>query len=310
MPTKARDIIQLRIEAEKAVHGLGPMNAPARRMEGGWSRGVHGRRRAGPGDAFWQYRGYAQGDSPREVDWRRSARTDDQLFIRQKEWESARNVWFWCDTSGSMTYQSKGTKWSKKERAIVLALAAARLLSDGGERIGYLNTGQSCHLGRFGLDQLSANIAAQLAPDNSNSLPPAPPRGRHAHAIMLSDFLLPEAQIKATMTRFRDAGIHGQMIQVLDPAEFDFPLTGRVRVRGLEGEEEILLPRAEARRRDYQAALHGWQDTLRHLASEAGWSFSVHNTSHSPSTALIGLSGGHFSFEGQATAAPLTGHSS
>jgi len=287
------------------------MNAPARRMEGGWSRGVHGRRRAGPGDAFWQYRGYSQGDSPREVDWRRSAKTGDQLFIRQKEWESARDVWFWCDTSPSMDYCSKGGIWSKKERAIVLALAAARLLSDGGERIGYLGSQsgerQNCHHGRFGMDQMSENLVGQMGSETANGAagpPLAPTRSNHAHAILISDFLMPEAHIKTAMASFRNAGIHGQMIQVLDPAEFDFPLTGRVRVRGMEGEDEVLLPRAEARRKDYQAALHGWQDTLRHLASEAGWSFSVHNTGHSPSTALIGLSGGHFSFEGHGPSGP------
>jgi len=35
-------------------------------------QGVHGRRRVGQGDAFWQYRPYREGDSASQIDWRKS----------------------------------------------------------------------------------------------------------------------------------------------------------------------------------------------------------------------------------------------
>ena len=34
--------------------------------------GAHGRRRAGAGETFWQYRPFATGESASRIDWRRS----------------------------------------------------------------------------------------------------------------------------------------------------------------------------------------------------------------------------------------------
>jgi hypothetical protein len=33
--------------------------------------GLHGRRRAGPGESFWQFRAFAQGEAAQRIDWRR-----------------------------------------------------------------------------------------------------------------------------------------------------------------------------------------------------------------------------------------------
>src|SRR5271154_5167295 len=58
--------------------------------------GLHGRRRAGPGENFWQYRRFVPGEPASRVDWRRSAR-DDHLYVRELEWEAAHTVWIWPD---------------------------------------------------------------------------------------------------------------------------------------------------------------------------------------------------------------------
>ena len=68
-------------------------------------QGVHGRRRVGQGDAFWQYRPYRDGDSASQIDWRQSARSR-HLFVRETEWEAAASVWLWRDASPSMQYAS------------------------------------------------------------------------------------------------------------------------------------------------------------------------------------------------------------
>ena len=49
--------------------------------------GFHGRRRAGQGEAFWQYRDHRAEDGARLVDWRRSAR-GDRYFVREREREA------------------------------------------------------------------------------------------------------------------------------------------------------------------------------------------------------------------------------
>ena len=47
------------------------------------AHGIHGRRRAGPGETFWQFRHYREQRRRAAIDWRRSA-CSDHLFIREK----------------------------------------------------------------------------------------------------------------------------------------------------------------------------------------------------------------------------------
>src|SRR5207344_1713987 len=46
----------------------------ARRIATTVIHGLHGRRRAGPGENFWQYRRFVSGEPAQHVDWRRTAR--------------------------------------------------------------------------------------------------------------------------------------------------------------------------------------------------------------------------------------------
>src|SRR5208282_944951 len=78
----------------------------ARRVAATVIHGLHGRRRAGPGENFWQYRRFVSGEPAARVDWRRSAR-DDHLYVREQEWEAAHTVWIWADRSPSMLFASQ-----------------------------------------------------------------------------------------------------------------------------------------------------------------------------------------------------------
>src|SRR5262245_61136470 len=73
----------------------------ARRVAASIIHGLHGRRRAGSGENFWQYRRFVSGEAAARVDWRRSAR-DDHLYVREHEWEAAHTIWIWPDRSPSM----------------------------------------------------------------------------------------------------------------------------------------------------------------------------------------------------------------
>src|SRR3954466_8776711 len=68
----------------------------ARRVAATLAHGVHGRRRAGPGETFWQFRPFVAGEAAQRIDWRRSAR-DDRLYVREREWEAAHSIWLWMD---------------------------------------------------------------------------------------------------------------------------------------------------------------------------------------------------------------------
>src|ERR1700704_3631406 len=86
--------------------------------------GLHGRRRAGSGENFWQFRRFISGEEARRVDWRRSAR-DDHLYVREREWEAAHTVWIWADRSPSMAFSSPIARETKLDRALVVSFALA-----------------------------------------------------------------------------------------------------------------------------------------------------------------------------------------
>src|SRR5690242_4602755 len=107
----------------------------SRRVAATVMHGLHGRRRAGSGENFWQYRRFVSGEPAQRVDWRRSAR-DDHLYVREREWEAAHTVWLWADRSPSMNFVSHLANDTKLERVVVIGFALAELLVEGGERVG------------------------------------------------------------------------------------------------------------------------------------------------------------------------------
>src|SRR5579885_478152 len=122
-------------EARTLAESMPRLILEARRIAATVIHGLHGRRRAGAGESFWQYRRFSSGEPARRVDWRRSAR-DDHLYVREQEWEAAHTVWMWPDRSPSMVFASPLVRDTKLDRALVIAFALAEVLVEGGERIG------------------------------------------------------------------------------------------------------------------------------------------------------------------------------
>lgn len=61
-------------EAQSLANTLPDLLVEARRIAANVTSGWHGRRRAGPGETFWQFRPFLSGEAAQQVDWRRSAR--------------------------------------------------------------------------------------------------------------------------------------------------------------------------------------------------------------------------------------------
>src|SRR5246127_2315476 len=145
--------------------------------------GVHGRRRAGPGENFWQYRRFVSGEPASRVDWRRSAR-DDFLYVREQEWEAAHTVWIWPDRSPSMYFASPLVRDSKLYRTLVIALALAEVLVEGGERVGIAGL-----ISPTGRRNVIERIAQAIVVDHNarTSLPPNFAPSPLAEVVLLSD---------------------------------------------------------------------------------------------------------------------------
>ncbi|MBM3613183.1 MAG: DUF58 domain-containing protein [Alphaproteobacteria bacterium] len=270
--------------AEELAARFPPLMVAAERVAATVVQGVHGRRRVGQGDSFWQFRPFLPGDSLSHVSWRASAKSD-RLYIRENEWEAAQSVFLWCDGSASMRWRSTNALPEKFERAELLLLALAALLLRGGERVALLGAGQRPMGGRGMLDR----IAMALAKQSGAGLPAEAPLPRHARVVLIGDFLGPLDDIQRAVARLAQRTPDGHMLQVLDPAEETLPYAGRVRFEGLEQEGTTLLPRVEGVRAEYEQRLAAHREGLAGIAATAGWRFATHRTSETPQAALLNL---------------------
>jgi uncharacterized protein (DUF58 family) len=275
----------LRQHAEEAAASLPPLLVAAERVAATVAQGVHGRRRVGTGETFWQFRQYEPGDAVTRIDWRESAKSQ-RLYVRETEWEAAQSVYLWRDGSASMDYASSRGLGTKRERADLILLALAVLLVRGGERVTALGSGVPPSYGRAVLDRLALVIVRERA---TASLPVFEPLPRFAHVVLIGDLLSPLEEVQALVARFAAGGIKGHLLQVLDPAEETLPFAGRVRFEGLERENPILISRVETVREAYVERLERQREGLGAIARRAGWSFSSHRTDRPPQTALLAL---------------------
>jgi uncharacterized protein (DUF58 family) len=276
--------------AEALGSRLPPLLVAARRVAATVAQGVHGRRRVGQGDSFWQFRPYVSGDPVNRIDWRQSARSGREApegwLVRQTEWDAAQTVYLWRDGSASMSWRSRGTGSDKRDRASLLLLALASLLLRGGERVAVIRPGGRAISGRYGLDRVLEELDQARDDDD---LPPRFPLPRHSQVVLFGDFLSPLERIQEIVGRMSAVPVSGYLMQVLDPAETTLPYDGRVRFQGLQGERDALIPRVETVRDTYRDRLKRQQEGLAAICAAAGFGFGVHRTDHAPETALLSL---------------------
>ena len=276
----------LRLEAASLAADLPGLLLSARRLASAVP-GVHGRRRAGQGEDFWQFRDYRPEDGARQVDWRRSAR-GERLFVREREMEAAQAAHIWVDPSPGFAWTSAPDQWPRKaERAMVLAVALGVVLSRAGERVAALG-GQGFR-GATAPERLAeALIKAQVQAKAAADAEPAPPPPR-AVVALFSDFYAPIDAWRARLRRAVDQGAHGVLMAVIDPAEEDFPFKGRVRFQETGGVAEALFGRAEEAKTAYQARLADHRAALRAMSDPLGFPLLLHRTDRPPAAALSAL---------------------
>lgn len=257
----------------------------ARQVAGAVTAGWHGRRRAGPGEDFWQFRPFVSGEPMRGIDWRRSAR-DDTLYVRERERENAHTVWLWVDLTPSMDYCSPLGLISKRDRAVILAIALAELLSRAGERVGLVGDAapssrrdgaevMAMKLNRLGRVEIEAARTAVR---------------RHQDLILISDFLGNETGRDRLLTDLasREGRVH--FLEVADPAEETFPFSGRTEFVDPESGAHLVAGRADAWRDSYLAERAAHRERLA-AARRPGWSHVLSRTDRPATEALIHLAG-------------------
>lgn len=278
--------LALRSQAEALAGPLPPLLAQAEHLATAVLLGDHGRRRAGTGDTFWQYRTVQQHDEARSIDWRRSARSDAN-FVQDKEWQIAQSIILWVDQAASMTFCSDDNLPSKAERARTLGLACAILLIRGGERVGLSGLRLPPRRGEAQLMQIAQLLSQDE--DTDYGSPQAQGMLPHSRALFISDFLGDLKPIEDTLLRAADRGVGGALLQVLDPQEEAFPFEGRTVFESMSGGLRHETLKASDLKSRYLDRLAERKDRLQHLARITGWQFRTHHTGQSATSALLWL---------------------
>ncbi|SDN90150.1 Protein of unknown function DUF58 [Methylobacterium phyllostachyos] len=258
----------------------------ARRVSSLLAHGLHGRRRAGPGESFWQFRPFVTGEAAARVDWRRSAR-DDRLYVREREWEAAHNIWLWMDRSASMGFSSDLASAPKVERALILGLALADAFVEGGERVGLLGLTRAS-ASRGIVERLAHALVADTA-GLSQDLPPQASPARFDEVVLIGDFLTAPDRIAATVQSLAGRGSRGHLLMVVDPIEETFPFTGQAVLHDLEGSLSLDIGDSDAWGTRYRVRIAEHRAALAAITRGQGWTLTIHRTDRPASEAALRL---------------------
>jgi len=281
-------VVQLESAAHALAERLPDLMLEAARISHTVTHGVHGRRRAGPGETFWQFRQYQPNDATTLIDWRRSA-SASHVYVREREWEAAHTVWLWPDLSASMNFQSTLAPISKRDRAVVLMLALSELLVRGGERVGLLGLTNPTASRRATARLAETLVAHSDEPALTAGLPPAARIARFSGTVLISDFLDPLDKISESLKRLASDDISGHLIQVLDPIEESLAFEGRMEFIDPEDGQRWIGDRVEALREEYRERLEAHRSRLREIANRLGWSLLIHHTDRPATEPMLNL---------------------
>ena len=283
------EAIHLRGQAETLAGGMPALLADAEHLAATVLLGVHGRRRSGMGDEFWQHRPAAPGDSARMIDWRRSARSDAQ-FVQEKEWQAAQSVTIWPDNAKSMQFSSSPKLPEKLDRARLLAMAAAILLIRGGERVALAGSGERPRQGEAQLARFAIALAQEGAAQDYG-VPEAAGLPMQSRALFISDFLGDMGATTAALSAAAERGVRGAIVQILDPQEEAYPFDGRTIFENPGGSLSFETLKAKGLKARYQERLAQRKTALENLARNTGWQYHCHHTDASAQSALLWIYG-------------------
>lgn len=273
MTHKLSNLPALRTEADALARRLPRLSAQTRASDAA-HLGSAGRRRAGTGEDFWEYRRYNTEDDASRVDWRRSAR-GDALFVRETELETARSLYFWVDPHAGFDWSGETGRTTKADRARILSMAMANLLSREGERVGLLGSGQSAAFGKRALERLYQMIARNA--DDQPAFDLIAPK-RSGAVVIASDFYDPIATWTERLAPIAAKCRDGVLVAIADPIETDFPFAGRVRLSRPGTALQRILGRAENVQSEYAKKFEQNRAALTALAGKLGWRLITHST--------------------------------
>ena len=236
------------------ISGLQGLELRARYIVDGYLSGKHRSAHHGQSVEFTEHREYTPGDDLRYVDWKVFGKTD-KVYLKQFEAETNLVCTLLVDTSESMAYQSKAAAMSKLEYAQCLATALGMIVLRQRDSVSLATfdeevcewvreSGNPAHLGQ--LVEVLERSGAERKSNLGKVLHEVSQRTKHRGVIVvLSDLLGDTEQLLSGIKHLRHGRHEVIVLQVLDPAELEFPFQRTTLFEGLESLPQVLTePRA------------------------------------------------------------------
>ncbi|MEM9080219.1 MAG: DUF58 domain-containing protein [Verrucomicrobiota bacterium] len=249
----------------------------AQAMVEGWLSGRHRSKDRGASIEFHEYREYAPGDDPADVDWRVFARTD-RHYLRLYEQETDMDCHIFVDSSASMGWpEDRGEgPLSKLEYASFFAACLAWLVVSKTDQVSLTlfaegirksfpsgATRKHLHELLVSLEQNEAGGETSLAESLERASSLLKKKGT---LVVLSDFYEEPGRLFAALNRYLHRGFRVHLFHVLDVAERELPETGLARFVDVENGERVTL-HSEAVRAEVKAAFEKHLSALRSFAA-------------------------------------------
>jgi uncharacterized protein (DUF58 family) len=228
------------------LHGL---ELRAARIVEGYVAGLHRSPYQGFSNEFAEHREYVAGDDLRYVDWKVFGKRD-RFYLKQFEEETNLICYLLLDTSESMQYQGPDAPMSKLMYAQCAAAAMAHLVLHQHDSVGLVtfddqvrqlirpssSPTQLKQLLRV-MEQATATRKTQTGPifhDLAERL------ARRGIVCVLSDLFDDVGPLLAGLKHFRHRRHDVIVLQMLDPAELDFPFQQVTMFKGLESLGDVV----------------------------------------------------------------------
>jgi uncharacterized protein (DUF58 family) len=266
----------------------------ARLIVEGYVSGLHKSPYHGFSIEFAEHREYVQGDDLRYVDWKVFGKSD-RYYLKQYEEETNFACYFLLDTSESMLYRSEKGSVTKLGYAQYVCAALSYLILKQQDAVGlatfdnavrnFVRAGshpshlkQVCHV----MDIAGAMGETSMGPIFHDLSERIKKRGL---VVILSDLFDDVASLMLGLKHFRHRRHEVLVLQVIDPAEQDFPFQDPTLFKGLEGlPEQLTEPRSL--RTAYQSEFEAFLKSIRRGCRDLHMDYTLLRTDQSLDVAL------------------------
>ncbi|MFV0446402.1 MAG: DUF58 domain-containing protein [Planctomycetaceae bacterium] len=274
---------------------LASLELRARTIVEGHLAGLHRSPRQGFSVEFAEHREYTPGDDLRHLDWKVYGKRD-RLYLKQYDEETNFACQLVVDVSESMAYRSEVAALSKWDYAATLAAALAWLvlkqqdavgitLFDQTSRSTLAPSGQALQLKSI-LQLLEAALPANPSRLGAVLDQLAERSHRRGVFVIVTDLFDDPQEVRQGLRHLRYRGHDVSLLQVIDPAEQEFPFESATEFEGLEGTgSETVNPRSI--RADYLREFNAFLRDAASACRELGVDYRLFRTDEPPEQGLF-----------------------